>query len=278
MRGNWWGALGETYKKAYGRVGDGELLSGILGSETHHHGVAYAITEEFVAVYRMHSLVPDAFDFRSHADDRVLDQVPLPAAAGMTTHLIYRKVSFVDALYSLGTAHPGALRLNNFPQHLQQLTRQNSGRLADLAAIDIVRDRERGVPRYCAFRRLLHMRVPDSFEELTGGDRESARALAAVYDTVEDVDMMVGCLAEPLPKGFGFSDTAFRVFILMASRRLKSDRFYTTDFTPEVYTQAGMDWIDSNGMASVLRRHAPALAPRLEGVRNPFFPWTRPGR
>lgn len=36
-------------------------------------------------------------------------------------------------------------------------------------------------------------------------------------------------LAEPLPPGFGFSDTAFRIFILMASRRLKSDRFFTND-------------------------------------------------
>jgi hypothetical protein len=42
----------------------------------------------------------------------------------------------------------------------------------------------------------------------------------------------VGMYAEPLPPGFGFSDTAFRVFILMASRRLKSDRFFTSDFRP----------------------------------------------
>ena len=33
-----------------------------------------------------------------------------------------------------------------------------------------------------------------------------------------------------------FSETAFRVFILMASRRLKSDRFFTVDYTPRVYT------------------------------------------
>ena len=51
---------------------------------------------------------------------------------------------------------------------------------------------------------------------------------------------MVGLMAEPLPKGFGFSETAFRIFILMASRRLKSDRFLSTDYRPEVYTQAGL--------------------------------------
>ena len=32
---------------------------------TNHHGVPYALTEEFVAVYRMHPLIPDEFTFRS---------------------------------------------------------------------------------------------------------------------------------------------------------------------------------------------------------------------
>jgi hypothetical protein len=86
---------------------------------------------------------------------------------------------------------------------------------------------------------------------------------------------MVGMFAEPLPKGFGFSDTAFRVFVLMASRRLESDRFFTSDFRPEVYTPAGMEWIDDNTFRTVLLRHFPELEPALRGVANPFAPWTR---
>jgi len=38
MRGNFWGVLGEHYARAYGRLGDGEILSGIPGSPTDHHG------------------------------------------------------------------------------------------------------------------------------------------------------------------------------------------------------------------------------------------------
>ncbi len=38
-------------------------------------------------------------------------------------------------------------------------------------------------------------------------------------------------MAEDFPEGFAFSDTAFRIFILMASRRLNSDRFFTDYFT-----------------------------------------------
>ena len=84
--------------------------------------------------------------------------------------------------------------------------------------------------------------------------------------------------AEPLPPGFGFSDTAFRIFILMASRRLKSDRFFTTDFTPRVYTQTGMNWIADNTFSTVLLRHAPALNSALARVDNAFAPWPTAGR
>ena len=83
---------------------------------------------------------------------------------------------------------------------------------------------------------------------------------------------MVGLYAEPKPKGFGFSDTAFRVFVLMASRRLEADRFFTDDYRPEVYTPEGIDWVEDNTMRSVLLRHFPELEPALEGVANPFAP------
>ena len=66
-------------------------------------------------------------------------------------------------------------------------------------------------------------------------------------------DTLVGLFAETPPAGFGFSDTAFRIFILMASRRLQSDRFLTVDFRPEVYTPFGMDWVANNGMTSANR-------------------------
>jgi hypothetical protein len=82
--------------------------------------------------------------------------------------------------------------------------------------------------------------------------------------------------AEEPPELFGFSDTAFRVFILMASRRLKSDRFYTNDFTPAVYTQAGIEWINNNNMSTVLLRHFPELTPILQRTDNAFAPWRVP--
>ena len=275
MRSNWWGVLDEHFYRSRGRVSDSELFSGIVGSPVDHHAAPYAITEEFSAVYRMHPLIPDDFSFRRLDDDTLIKECGLTEVAGSLTQALYAGMSLGDALYSLGTSHPGALVLHNFPSHLQQHEKQAPHhRMIDLATVDVLRDRERGVPRYCRFRRLIDMPAPASFAELTDNP-EWQRELEAVYGDVEEVDLLIGCLAETPPPGFAFSDTAFRIFILMASRRLKSDRFFTDDYTPEVYTQAGMEWINNNGMKSVIGRHFPELAPRLEGVRNAFFPWNR---
>jgi hypothetical protein len=59
----------------------------------------------------------------------------------------------------------------------------------------------------------------------------------------------------------------------MASRRLKSDRFFTDDYRPEVYTPEGIAWVKNSGMAAVLRRHIPELAPAFGGLDNPFTKW-----
>jgi len=139
--------------------------------------------------------------------------------------------------------------------------------LVDLATIDILRDRERGVPRYNRFRELFHKPRIRSFEQMTE-DPELARELRDIYGHPDKVDLMVGMYAETPPEGFGFSDTAFRVFILMASRRLKSDRFITQDYTAAVYTQPGIDWIENNNMTTVLLRHFPELTPVLQRTQN----------
>ena len=177
----------------------------------------------------------------------------------------------------LGIAHPGALILHNFPNFLcrLELPPDASGEreIVDLGAIDVLRDRERGVPRYNRFRRLLRLKPATSFEELTD-NAEWARELREIYkDDVERVDLLVGTLAETPPKGFGISETAFRIFLLMATRRIKSDRFFTDDYTSRVYSQIGLDWIGKNDMTSVLLRHYPELKPTLWRTQNAFAPW-----
>ena len=78
-------------------------------------------------------------------------------------------------------------------------------------------------------------------------------------------------LSEPLPDGFAFSWTAFEIFLLMTPLRLSVDRFFTGDYRPEIYTEAGLNWINEETMGSVLKRHYPELANVLTDGGNPFM-------
>jgi len=274
MNANWWGLAGERTRKVLGRISGSEAISGIPGSATEHHGNPFCLTEEFVSVYRLHPLIPDEVRVQRARDGSLIKNVGFKQLALRNAVSFFDDVSVPDSLYTLGVEHPGAMVLHNFPQFLRNLTLPN-GEILDLGAVDILRDRERGVPRYNQFRKLLHMRRFRSFEAMTP-NREWAAQLREVYEgDVDRVDTLVGMLAEQPPVGFGFSDTAFRIFILMASRRLKSDRFFTADYNPRTYTPEGLRWIDDNDMSSVLLRHYPELAPALRGVKNAFAPWNR---
>lgn len=276
MNANWYGLLGKQVKRWFGRIGEGELLSGIIGSPTDHHTAPYYLTEEFVSVYRLHPLIPDEFQLYGLENGKLLSQPDFFQASGKRTRAIMESVPLSDLLYSLGIAHPGAITLHNYPRFLQQLVKDD-GEALDLAAIDILRDRERGVPRYNRFRELIGRGRVKTFEEITSNP-VWAKEMRQVYnDDIESVDLMVGMFAEDLPDGFGFSDTAFRVFILMASRRLKSDRFFTKDYRAEIYTKFGLEWIDNNSMLSVLQRHFPKLKTAHDGVKNAFAPWRQVG-
>lgn len=276
MRNEWWGLEGERLSNLFGRFSKNDVISGVPGSPTDHYAVPYAHTEEFVAVYRMHPLIPDEFSFRAATDDHLLQERQFNMVTDLQANALLKQICLSDLFYSFGTSNPGALTLHNYPRFLQEFKRPD-GIVIDLASIDIMRMRELAVPRYNQFRRLLHLNPVRNFEELVPSDHpEWAEEIRRVYNNdIERVDLMVGLLAEPKPQGFGFSNTAFHVFILTAPRRLKSDRFFTTDFTPQVYTQTGLDWIANNSMCSVLLRHFPGLRPTLRDRTNAFQPWDR---
>src|SRR5262249_6311393 len=123
MRANWWGVATEQVHKLLGRISDSEVFSGIPGSAKDHFGVPYAITEEFVAVYRMHPLIPDEINFYSATNDAFLQRRAFGEVAGLHAQEALNEMSMTDILYSFGLAHPGAIELHNYPRSLQQFTR-----------------------------------------------------------------------------------------------------------------------------------------------------------
>ncbi|KAK3939311.1 heme peroxidase [Diplogelasinospora grovesii] len=277
MNANWWGIVGETLTKAAGRISKtSEIISGIPGSGVDQDGVPYSLTEEFVSVYRMHSLIPDNIAFFSSTTGT--HQRTIPVADMTFSHAqdpLVSGTTLADAFYSFGINYPGAITNNNYPSFLQSL-KTPDGQTRDLGTVDIIRDRERGVPRYCSFRRMLRLSAPKTFLELTGGNAALARELEDAYSgDLERVDALIGSHSEPVIPGFGFSETAFRIFILMASRRLKSDRFIAGSWDKEMYTPEGFHWVQHTTMKDVLIRHFPGLTGTLGKSKNVFAPWTK---
>ncbi|MFN6487725.1 MULTISPECIES: peroxidase family protein [unclassified Nostoc] len=311
MKANWWGLFTENFTKTFGRISPTEAFSGIPDSGVDHHKVDFTLTEEFVSVYRLHPLMPDKLEIFNIQDGHSLQTFDLTEKNGIEgiigaqrdlIHLGHKRVKMPATMterewqnnlwYSFGKANPGAITLHNYPNYMRDLTHETPGETRpdgkrevnietiDLATIDILRDRERGVPRYNRFRELFHLKPIESFDEFKNSPHQGLpEKLRAIYgqtngkDNVDALDLMVGMFAEVPPEGFGFSDTAFRVFILMASRRIKSDRFMAEGFNANVFTREGIEWVNENSMLSILRRHHPELAPALYGLENAFVPW-----
>jgi hypothetical protein len=218
----------------------------------------------------MHPLLPDDYLLHDHRTGKLLGQRSFLDIQGDKADDELRAIGLPTLLYSFGTSHPGAIRLHNYPRSLTDFERD--GERIDVSVVDLVRTRRRGVPRYNDFRQGLHKPRITRWEDLCP-DPESVRRMRELYGSIDEVDTMVGLFAETPPEGFGFSDTAFRIFILMASRRLQSDRFLTVDFRPEIYSPLGMDWVANNGMTSVILRHCPELASVLPRDASAFAPW-----
>jgi len=280
LNANWYGILTYRFQPEGKRKTVAEYnitspeLGGLVGNHINKHGAAFGLAEEFVEIYRLHSLLPESLVFRRHATGAEIEDLPFVESRQAGSPKVIERVGLVDLFYSFGNQHPGQLALNNYPRFMQELSIPGNP-VFDMGAVDILRARERGVPRYNEFRRQLGLHPMTCLEDLTS-DPDALEKLRAVYgDDIESIDLMVGTLAEETrPYGFGFGETMFQIFILNASRRLQADRFYTDDYRPEVYTTEGMQWIDDATLKSVLLRHFPELERTgLVNIKNAFEPW-----
>ncbi|MES2068819.1 MAG: peroxidase family protein [Pseudomonadota bacterium] len=312
-----------------------------------HFGSPFNFPEEFVSVYRLHALVPDLIEYREwNKDPNVIrNKIPvIETFRGKATAAMEER-GLANWALSMGRQRLGLLTLQNTPQFMQNITLprlQSATQKIDIAALDIIRDRERGVPRFNEFRRQYGLKQLSSFDDFVdqrlpadAAERKEQQRLVgllrtvygqhrcdagkvitssqlnedqskindclghpngSMVDNIEDVDTIVGWLSEfTRPQGFAISETQFQVFILNASRRLFSDRFFTSSFRPEFYSKLGVSWVNQNGpdgklmeknpsnghvvemspLKRILLRTTPELAPELEHVVNVFDPWAR---
>ncbi|KAK7831690.1 alpha-dioxygenase 1 [Quercus suber] len=278
LKTDMYGLLGKKFKDTFGHVG-GAILGGLVGQKKpNNHGVPYSLTEEFVSVYRLHSLLPDNLHLRDisvtpgpNKSPPLIEEVPMPNLIGRKGEEALAKIGFEMLMVSMGHQASGALELWNYPTWFRDLITQDVGGQdrpdhVDLAALEVYRDRERKIARYNEFRRALLLIPISKWEDLTD-DKEAIQTLKEVYgDDVEELDLLVGLMAEKKIKGFAISETAFVIFLVMATRRLEADRFFTSYFNEETYTKKGLEWVNSTeSLKDVLDRHYPIMKKKRDG-------------
>ncbi|XP_024990292.1 alpha-dioxygenase 2 isoform X2 [Cynara cardunculus var. scolymus] len=287
MRINWYGLLGKKVKDSFGNI-FGPELSGLVGlRRPQDHGVPYSLTEEFVSVYRMHTTLPDKIFLRNidptaskhKYTPPIQEEVNMKDMIGKEGEKRLSKIGMEKMLVSMGYQSCGAITLWNYPLWMRNLVAHDiNGEerpdLVDMASMEIYRDRERKIPRYNEFRKNMLMIPISKWDDLTD-DEEVIEALQEVYgDDVEKLDLLVGMHAEKKIKGFAISETAFFIFVLIASRRLEADRFFTTNFNSQTYTKEGLQWINKiESLKDVIDRHFPEMSKTWMRCSSAFSVW-----
>lgn len=120
----------------------------------------------------------------------------------------------------------------------------------DLASINIQRGRDHGLPGYNDVRVALGLTRKATFSEVTD-DPELQRKLASVYDTVDDIDLWVGGLAEtPLPKAM-VGELVAKVLIQQFEALRDADRYWYERVMPRKQALV----VERTRLADVIRRN-----------------------
>jgi len=251
------------------------VLGGVIGGTLNNFGIPQNFSEQFAEVYRLHSGMPDAIQIRPVGRD-VTERVPTDLTRAANSHATLAKHGMATLINSFGWQHMPALVHNNHPKFMTDMSTEGSP-VVDLAAADIVRGRERGIPPFNEFKRQIGMAPIRRFEDLDC-DAQTVARLEALYGEgtagVERMDLVVGMHCDMNRPLRGFDQTRFAIFLQAASRRLQTDPFYTTKYEAQYYTASGLARIDKTTLKSLLLLHYPELARGgLRGVNNAFEPW-----
>ena len=98
----------------------------------------------------------------------------------------------------------------------------------DLAALNIQRGRDHGLNDINSTRVALGLSAYDDFLDLTGGDDSLAFQLASEYNSIDDVDLWIGGLAEAHVNGGLVGETFNSILTDQFLRTRDGDRFFFT--------------------------------------------------
>jgi hypothetical protein len=120
----------------------------------------------------------------------------------------------------------------------------------DLAALNIQRGRDHGLPRYNQARRNLGLTECASFADVSSDPEVQAR-LGSVYASIEDIDLLLGGLAEDHVPGALVGELFFVILKDQFERLRDGDRFwYESSLAPP-----RVNMIENQTLAEIIRRN-----------------------
>ncbi|KAL6262808.1 hypothetical protein P5V15_005598 [Pogonomyrmex californicus] len=149
----------------------------------------------------------------------------------------------------------------------------------DLVSLNIQRGRDHGLPGYIVWREYCGLGKVKSFDDLEGHlDRQALEQISMLYETVDDVDLYTGALAE-IPESDSLIGPTFTCLILEQFTRLqRGDRFwYELAEQPYPFTEDQLVEIRKSSLAKLICdcsngiTHAQMKVMRSVGLDNPMI-------
>lgn len=118
----------------------------------------------------------------------------------------------------------------------------------DLPSLNIQRGRDHGVPSYNAMRTALGLTTLTEFSEVSS-DSDVVASLEATYDSVDDIDLWTGGLAEDAVSGSQLGELFQAIMVRQFTELRDGDRFWYENYLPD----ADQSIVENTSLAEIIR-------------------------
>lgn len=266
----------EVYQRARKLVGAliqwityNEFLPALVGAPAvapysgYDPGVDPGIANEFsTAAYRLgHSLLSPMI-LRLDAAGQVIPEGNLPMARSFFNPPALTDEGGLAPIFR-GLAAGRAQRVDtkvNDDIRVRLFEGVEGGPPMDLAALNIQRGRDHGLPDYNTIRQAYGLAPVTAFDEISS-DPAVVSALQSVYPDVGAIDPWVGMLAEDLAPGASVGETVRAILVDQFTRLRDGDRFW---YRNDPALAGDVDWIESNLLSDVIIRNTSVQAGEIQ--------------
>lgn len=120
----------------------------------------------------------------------------------------------------------------------------------DLASLNIQRGRDHGLASYNDAREAFGLRRADDFDDVNRNSEVQAN-LSEVYDSVDDIDLWVGGLAERHVRGAMVGPTYHAILVDQFRRLRDGDRFWYENYLEPAF----QNFIEAQSLSRIIRRN-----------------------